>query len=286
MDSKRLKAEHVLDGLGLFGPARAIYGLTPSGRRAREDRSRKRDFYSQFIAAGDLVFDIGANLGSYADIFASLGARVVALEPNPDCVYHIRRSYPGPSIDVVNAAVGRHPELATIRLAKRSDMSSMSADWIQAIRKAQDLDDAVWDRELTVPVVTLDSLVARYGAPKFIKIDVEGLEEDVLQGLSVQPPLLSFEFNTKFLGSALRCVQLLPGAAHSEFNFAVGEPHRLELTSWVDASQLSSALKQLESASGYGDVLVRMDANTLESDAVYGATATEVQAPNGSQSIR
>jgi FkbM family methyltransferase len=215
-----------------------------------------------------------------------LGARVVALEPNPDCVYHIRRSYPGPSIDVVNAAVGRHPELATIRLAKRSDMSSMSADWIQAIRKAQDLDEAVWDRELTVPVVTLDSLVANYGTPKFIKIDVEGFEEDVLQGLSVQPPLLSFEFNTKFLGSALRCVQLVPAASHSEFNFAVGEPHRLELSSWVDASRLCSALERLDPAIGYGDVLVRLDANTLESDAVCGATAAEVHAANGSQSMR
>jgi FkbM family methyltransferase len=261
MDSKRLKAEQVLYGLGVFGAARNFYGLT-NGRRARQDRVEKRHFYSQFISTEDLVFDIGANLGSYADIFASLGAKVVALEPNPDCVNHIRWSYPDRSIDTISAAVGKSPGVATIRLARRSDMSSMSAGWIQAIRKAHNLDDSVWDVELTVPVVTLDSIIAKYGVPKFIKIDVEGLEEDVLQGLSVQPPLVSFEFNTNFLDSALKCTQLLPAAAHSRFNFAIGEPHKLELSNWVDASQLCSALERLDPASGYGDVLVRLEAGT------------------------
>lgn len=258
MDSKRLRAEDVLHGLGVFGISRALYGFTSSGRRGREDRARKRHFYSQFLASGDLVFDVGANLGSYADIFASLGARVVALEPNPDCVSHIRRSYSGQAIDVVNTAVGRDPGLATIRLAKRSDMSSMSADWIQAIQKAQTLDTSVWERELTVPVVTLDSLIARYGIPKFIKIDVEGLEEEVLQGLSVQPPLLSFEFNTNFLSSALRCTRLIAATDRSEFNFAIGEPHRLELSQWVDGQELCSALEFLDRSIGYGDVFARM----------------------------
>src|SRR5256885_878214 len=39
--------------------------------------------------AGALVFDIGANAGAMTRVFASLGARVVAVEPNADCVRHI-----------------------------------------------------------------------------------------------------------------------------------------------------------------------------------------------------
>lgn len=259
MDSKRLRAEHALYGLGVFGTARALYALTSSGKRARQDRIKNRKFYSQFISSGDLVFDIGANLGSYADIFASLGALVVAVEPNPDCVSHIRRSYPKKSINVINAAVGQDSGLGTIRLAKRSDMSSMSEDWIRAIQKAQNLEDSIWENELTVPVITLNSLIAKYGVPNFIKIDVEGLEEAVLRGLSVQPPLLSFEFNTNFLDTALRCTQSLPAASHCLFNFALGEPQKLELERWVDAEQLCFALKSLDPASGYGDVFVRME---------------------------
>jgi 16S rRNA A1518/A1519 N6-dimethyltransferase RsmA/KsgA/DIM1 with predicted DNA glycosylase/AP lyase activity len=43
-----------------------------------------REFYRPFIPKGSLVFDIGANVGEYTQAFLDLGARVVAVEPNPD----------------------------------------------------------------------------------------------------------------------------------------------------------------------------------------------------------
>ncbi len=260
MDATRLKAEHVLYGLGLYGAARTLYRMTPSGRRAKRDRVLKRNFFSQLVRSGDLVFDIGANLGNYSEIFASLGAHVTALEPNPDCVDHIRRSYPAQSIDVISAAVGSSAGVATIRLAKRSDMSSMSTDWIHAIGEAQKLDDSVWSNQLTVPVITLDSLIEKYGMPKFVKIDVEGFEESVLAGLSAQPELLSFEFNTNFLDAAVRCVRQLKNLTNSRFNFVIGEPFRFELDEWVDSSRLVTKLESLERNLGYGDIFVRSPA--------------------------
>jgi FkbM family methyltransferase len=256
MDAKRLRAEHLLYGLGLYGPARAIYGLT-AGRKAKRGRKLKRDFFTQLLAPGDLVFDVGANLGSYAEIFASLGAHVIALEPNPDCVSHIRRSYPGESIDVVNTAVGSSAGVATIRLAQRSDMSSMSEEWIRAIRDAQQIEDSVWANQIAVPVITLDSLIARYGAPKYIKIDVEGFEENVLEGLSTQPPILSFEFNTNFLEAAVRCLGRLRNPSDCSFNFVIGEPFKFELDKWVALNQLCLNLQSLEKGFGYGDIFVR-----------------------------
>jgi FkbM family methyltransferase len=257
MDATRLKAEHVLYGLGLYGPARALYRLTPSGRRAANDRVRKRAFYSRLVGPGDLVFDVGANLGNYAEIFASLGAQVVALEPNPDCVSHIRRSYPRNSIDVVNTAVGSSPGVATIRIAQRSDMSSMSSDWIDAIRNAQRLEGSVWADQLTVPVITLDSLIEKFGPPKYIKIDVEGFEENVLAGLSALPELLSFEFNTNFLNAAFRCLDRMPRPSGCRFNFVIGEPFRLELDEWVEAGELREKLQSLPPERGYGDIFVQ-----------------------------
>ncbi len=255
MDAKRLKAENVLYGLGLLGPARALYALT-GGRGAKRQREIKRQFFSRLVGSGDLVFDIGANLGSYAEIFASLGARVVALEPNPDCVSHIRRSYPG-LIDVVGAAVGGRAGVATIRLADRSDMSSMSAEWIRAIGEAQHIDESVWANQITVPVITLDSLIEKYGVPRFIKIDVEGFEESVLGGLSTRPPLLSFEFNTSFLDAAMRCLGKLKQVTNCSFNFVIGEPFKFELPEWVGVDQLRAGLMSLEKNVGYGDIFVR-----------------------------
>lgn len=63
---------------------RAVYG-----REAGKHREKLRKFYSQFLSPGDLVFDIGANVGVYTEVFSSLGSRVVAVEPNPIYVRYI-----------------------------------------------------------------------------------------------------------------------------------------------------------------------------------------------------
>ena len=48
--------------------------------------------------------------------------------------------------------------------------------------------DYVWDKSYEVPVDTLDNMIEKYGTPKFIKIDVEGYEYEVLQGLTKKVP--------------------------------------------------------------------------------------------------
>jgi 16S rRNA A1518/A1519 N6-dimethyltransferase RsmA/KsgA/DIM1 with predicted DNA glycosylase/AP lyase activity len=56
----------------------AIYHAIPLRQR------RLRRLSMQFVEPGDLVFDIGAHAGNRTRAFASLGCRVVALEPQPD----------------------------------------------------------------------------------------------------------------------------------------------------------------------------------------------------------
>src|SRR4051794_16322556 len=53
----------------------------------------ERRLYRQFVRPGDLVFDIGANRGGKCAAFLRLGARVVAVEPNPGCVTALRRRF-------------------------------------------------------------------------------------------------------------------------------------------------------------------------------------------------
>src|ERR1700681_913492 len=51
--------------------------------------------YARFLRAGDLAFDIGAHVGDRTGSFRRLGARVVALEPQPLCARAIRAIYAG-----------------------------------------------------------------------------------------------------------------------------------------------------------------------------------------------
>jgi 16S rRNA A1518/A1519 N6-dimethyltransferase RsmA/KsgA/DIM1 with predicted DNA glycosylase/AP lyase activity len=74
----------------------------PANRRSRLVRKR---FYSQFVQPGDLVFDIGANMGNRIEAFVALGASVVAVEPQSSCVASLRRLYQNQP-DVVVVAAG------------------------------------------------------------------------------------------------------------------------------------------------------------------------------------
>ena len=56
-------------------------------------RRRFEAFYRQFLQAGDLAFDIGAHVGNRVRVFRRIGARVIAIEPQPDFVRVLRLLY-------------------------------------------------------------------------------------------------------------------------------------------------------------------------------------------------
>jgi FkbM family methyltransferase len=196
-----------------------------------------REFYSVLLPKGAVVFDIGANIGTMTRVFASEGAKVIAVEPNPDCIRHIERTTSRDTVEVLQAAVGEVNGLGVIRISDRKDkMSSLSAEWREAVAKDNRDYAGMWKREITVPVITLDTLIHRYGLPFYIKIDVEGYEEHVLRGLSGLPALLSLEFNRLLLEPILRALDSAV-FAEASFNFTLIDPVRFEEAAVAAASQ-------------------------------------------------
>jgi hypothetical protein len=68
-----------------------------------------------------------------------------------------------------------------------------------------------------VEVATLDAMITKYGKPYFVKIDVEGYEKQVFDGLNVPIPVMCFEANfPDFLTETLECMERIheisPGA--------------------------------------------------------------------------
>src|ERR1043165_279294 len=59
----------------------------------RSQRAAMDRLYRQFVRAGDLVFDVGAHVGDRVGSFRRLGARVVALEPQPALVTTLKLLY-------------------------------------------------------------------------------------------------------------------------------------------------------------------------------------------------
>ena len=67
-----------------------------------------------------------------------------------------------------------------------------------------------FSKKTKVNTTTLNNLINSYGLPYFIKIDVEGHEEQVIKGLTHPIPIISFEANLpQFLEHSISIVKYL-----------------------------------------------------------------------------
>jgi FkbM family methyltransferase len=222
-----------------------------------------RKLYSDFVHPGDLVFDVGAHLGDRSVALAALGARVIALEPQPTVARWLRRIVGGKDRIVVRTeAVGAAPGVARMAVsARHPTVSSLSDSWRASLaRENRGFAGVRWDASAEVPVVTLDELIRTHGVPTFCKIDVEGYEAEVLAGLSQPLRALSFEFVSGQLGVASACVRRLCELGPYRFNVVLGEGRRFAFADWVDADALDGWLAAGAAGAPSGDVYARLQA--------------------------
>ena len=201
-----------------------------------------------FVRRGGLVFDIGAHVGDRTASFLRLGARVVALEPQPRVFRALRLIHgrtPGAVLRCAAAGGARAGEIEMRVNSAHPTVSTASPDLIAAAASAEAWKGEVWDRTIRVQVTTLDALAAEHGRPDFVKIDVEGHELEVLRGLGAPVPALSFEFTTIQREVAIACVDRLAGLGRFEFNVSLGEEHRLRHGTWIGASELRDVIAGL-----------------------------------------
>jgi FkbM family methyltransferase len=216
--------------------------------------------YAQFVRPGDLVFDIGAHVGDRVASFRRLGTRVVAVEPQPALAKTLRLLYGrDPQVTIEQTAVGRQQGSLELNInIDNPTISTASGDFIDAAAHATGWEGQAWSKRLRVPLTTLDALIARYGLPTFIKVDVEGFEAEALAGLSQPAEALSFECTTIQRDVARACIERCTALGYRYFNAALGESQTLVHTEWINADAIAAWLTALPLEANSGDIYARL----------------------------
>jgi FkbM family methyltransferase len=224
--------------------------------RGRARRGEMDGFYRAFVKRGDLVFDVGAHVGDRVGAFRRIGARVVAVEPQHALAETLKLIYgrdEGVSIEKV--AIGRSEGDVEMKInTANPTVSTVSEDFIASSQGAPGWQGQRWNKTVRVTMTTLDALIAKYGMPAFIKIDVEGFEAEALTGLTRPPAALSFEFTTIQRDVAALCIERCAALGYAKFNAVLGESLRFVHVRNLGADEIGRWIAELPAAANSGDV--------------------------------
>jgi FkbM family methyltransferase len=178
------------------------------------DRSGEEWFIKNVLAPSDLVtaYDVGANVGEYSKLLLKhTGMNVLAFEPLPEAFKRLE-NLPSSRFEALQIALGRVDAIQMLHFGDNLTEHATLSDEAQRI----DYVGAGNYRSQEVMVRTLDSFLGGLGItpPDFLKIDVEGVEYDVLLGA----PLLLRHFPPKCIQIEWNLHQLMTG--HTLLHFA------------------------------------------------------------------
>jgi FkbM family methyltransferase len=226
-------------------------------------------FYAQFLKRGDVYFDVGANHGNrISPIINNIrggGGKIVAVEPQAVWAAFLKKKF-GDKIFIVTKGLGEREGVMAMAISNDSRLSSFSTEWVEANKQSGRFIPmgAEWNETRVIKMTTLDRLIEEFGVPRFIKIDVEGYELEVLKGLTQPVEVISFEYTTpERTQQCIACIERIRDISNNKIlcNYSIAESMEWALPKWLSSEEM---IAQIASApvfgDGFGDIYVKYQA--------------------------
>jgi FkbM family methyltransferase len=167
----------------------------------------------------DLIFDLGMHNGDDTDYYLRKGFRVVAVEADPETAEAGRRRFREPlesgRLTIVNKAVARAPGVVTFYRSENSLWSTLDEARVALVERK-----GSHSQPIEVETVRSGALIEAFGAPYYMKIDIEGMDVAALEGLSdapERPRFISIEAERRDLRTCREELSLLASLGYDRF---------------------------------------------------------------------
>jgi len=141
---------------------------------------------------GDLIYDVGLADGSDTAYYLSKNLRVVAIDANPIAVEKAREKFAdavrSKRLTILNIGISKEPGLLPFWIC---DTKPEKSSFHQSIPVREGLPH----HQITVECRPFGAVLAEFGVPRYLKMDIEANEIHCLRDLSVAdlPEYISFE---------------------------------------------------------------------------------------------
>ncbi len=196
--------------------------------------TEEEEFFMSLDLENKTILEVGAFIGIYTLFFSKVAKKVIAIEPNPISFRFLKLNMlinRRKNVIPLNIGIGSSEEILDFYVSYTSPARSTFVDRKKRLEKL-----GIY-KKVKIPVSSVDSLMEKLNERQldFVKIDVEGFEYDVLQGMKRTlikfKPIIYLEIHGLDEQEAKRNFKLVESFA-SKFNYtmqSVGKP-RISLT--------------------------------------------------------
>lgn len=168
-----------------------------------------------------MFFDIGANVGRWSLENIGLCDKIVALEPDPNTFKLLQENTKSSNkpITCLNYAVCNSPndEIEFYR-CEFNTISTLNVEWLSDEKSRFYGREGKNYEKITCKTISIDRLIALFGVPKMIKVDVEGGEFQCISSLTQKVDLLCFEWASELKDIAFLCLGYLYSLGFTQFH--------------------------------------------------------------------